>query len=108
MQAKPGWLDRQLERLPLITFAVDVLTLVVEVLQMLKFGFSDLAPATVKPVKASIEVTTSVGLIELSYVHVQVVTMSILLLFFILFVVSERVELQAVKRPKVCQFTWLP
>ena len=101
-QAKPGTLSRLLEHwLPLVMFIVDVGIMVVEVAQMAKFAFITNTPPDLKPVKDTLDSTTSFGLPELSYMGLQISVYCLVAFFLALLVFSDRVELMATKRPHV-------
>ena len=102
VQASPGFVSLQLEHwLPLVLFVVDVATMAVEVAQMGKFAFSTSTPVVLKPVKDSLDTTTAFGLPSLSYTGVLIASWVLVLLYFGMVALSEKVELQAVKRPSV-------
>ena len=101
-QANPGRLDKMLEHwLPLVLFAVDAGTMLVEVAQLGKFAFSESTPVSLQPVKGTLEVTTSFGLPALDYGQVQVATHVLIWLFVLLMSSADRLQLQAARRPNV-------
>ena len=102
VQASPGFVSLQLEHwLPLVLFVVDVATMAIEVAQMGKFAFSTSTPVELKPVKDSLDTTTAFGLPSLSYTDVLIASWVLVLLYFGMVALSEKVELQAAKRPSV-------